>query len=357
MNEKITFQQLAEHLSSLTGGSQATTETFIRELFAVVSEALSRGENVKIKNIGTFSPSGIPEQPVLFAPDKELAATINLPFSCFEPIELDDDIDENIFIDMPTDNEVENQDGAFSEKIPVATINETDKPENDINEASNSIQVIDDFSEENNSEQSMMIENNCVIEESNPDTIINDENFDMTENITTDDCVTSSGNDSVGHNHHCILVIVISLLIGLIAGYIVGNIYPIWPAKEQLAHNGEPELLSDEINVIIKDTTDSNIILPATSTSLQIPKKELVTDTIGTTRFLTTMARKYYGEMIFWVYIYEENKEKLDNPNRIKPGTVVVIPDAEKYDINKNDSTCIAKAKLKAIEIYAPYQK
>ena len=69
------------------------------------------------------------------------------------------------------------------------------------------------------------------------------------------------------------------------------------------------------------------------------------------------MARQYYGEMSFWVYIYEENKDKLNNPNQIKPGTIVNIPDAKKYGIDKNDSLCVERAKLKAIEIYAPYQK
>lgn len=356
MNEKITFQQLAEHLSLLTGGSQATTETFIRELFAIITDALSRGEDVKVKSIGIFSPSGNPEHPVLFIPDKELAETINLPFSCFESVELADDIDENLFIDMPTDDEVENQDGVFSEKISVAATNEIVIPEKDILETSGLIQVINEQSEDNNnSEQLVTIKTDCVLEEPNSDTIIKDENSDMPENITTDDCVTSSENDSVSHNHHCIWVIVISLLIGLIVGYTIGNIYPIWrPTIEQHSSYAEPELSKEEIIIEVKDTVDSNIVQ---TTPLRVQEEEIVTDTIGTTRFLTTMSRKYYGNMIFWVYIYEENKEKLDNPNRIKPGTVVVIPDAEKYKINKDDSTCIAKAKLKAIEIYAPYQK
>jgi penicillin-binding protein 2 len=54
---------------------------------------------------------------------------------------------------------------------------------------------------------------------------------------------------------------------------------------------------------------------------------------------------------------YEENKDKLGNPNVIKPGTTVVIPDIRKYLKSDTDSINIEHAKLKAVEIYAPYQK
>ena len=64
------------------------------------------------------------------------------------------------------------------------------------------------------------------------------------------------------------------------------------------------------------------------------------------------MARKYYGEMIFWVYIYEENRDRLSHPDRINPGTVVKIPDASKYGIDRNDPESTARARAKAIEIY-----
>ena len=98
MNEKITFQQLAELLSSLTGGSVATTEIFIKELFALVSKALINGEKVHIKGIGSFMPS-IDNSTVEFAPDADLAESINLPFSCFEAIELEDEMYQELIAD------------------------------------------------------------------------------------------------------------------------------------------------------------------------------------------------------------------------------------------------------------------
>ena len=63
------------------------------------------------------------------------------------------------------------------------------------------------------------------------------------------------------------------------------------------------------------------------------------------------MSRKYYGRYEFWVYIYEENKSKIKNPNSVSPGLVVVIPPAEKYGINKDDPESVRKAKELAEKI------
>ena len=57
------------------------------------------------------------------------------------------------------------------------------------------------------------------------------------------------------------------------------------------------------------------------------------------------MSRKHYGRYEFWVYIYEENKDKIANPNSVSPGLVVVIPPSEKYGIDKNDEESVRKAK------------
>ena len=69
------------------------------------------------------------------------------------------------------------------------------------------------------------------------------------------------------------------------------------------------------------------------------------------------MAQEYYGNTNFWVYIYEENKDQLGHPERIYPGIVVKIPPASKYGIDASDPTSIQKAKVKAVEIYAKFQK
>lgn len=67
------------------------------------------------------------------------------------------------------------------------------------------------------------------------------------------------------------------------------------------------------------------------------------------------MARKHYGSKVFWVYIYEENKSKIKNPNRVNVGTVVTIPPASKYGIDAKDPTSVAAANKKAGQILSKF--
>lgn len=93
----------------------------------------------------------------------------------------------------------------------------------------------------------------------------------------------------------------------------------------------------------------------------ETPKKEtdkpLAIDVISKTRFLTTMAREYYGNQHLWPYIYKENSKKLGHPDRIKPGTKVTIPHIEKYGVDPKNAQDVAKAKKMAVEIYQRYNK
>jgi nucleoid DNA-binding protein len=73
--------------------------------------------------------------------------------------------------------------------------------------------------------------------------------------------------------------------------------------------------------------------------------------TIRNGQTLTMLALQEYGNKCFWIYIYEENKEIIKNPNSISAGTIIVIPPAEKYGINKNDIASINKANEKANQL------
>ena len=79
-------------------------------------------------------------------------------------------------------------------------------------------------------------------------------------------------------------------------------------------------------------------------------------DTISKTRFLTTMAKEYYGNYHLWPYIYKENEDILGHPDRIRPGTKVKIPDLAKYNVSASNPVDIKKAKEMGVQIYKRYQ-
>lgn len=60
---------------------------------------------------------------------------------------------------------------------------------------------------------------------------------------------------------------------------------------------------------------------------------------------LTLLALEFYGSKDFWVYIYEENKTIMPNPNRLPVGLEVKIPDPRKYDIDAGSQRSVDKAK------------
>lgn len=80
-------------------------------------------------------------------------------------------------------------------------------------------------------------------------------------------------------------------------------------------------------------------------------------DKVTSSRYLTTMAKEHFGNYNFWPYIYLENEDKLGHPDKIKPGTTVVIPSVEKYGIDPSNPKDIEKAKKLGVEIYKKYAK
>ena len=59
---------------------------------------------------------------------------------------------------------------------------------------------------------------------------------------------------------------------------------------------------------------------------------------------LTVFALKKYGHKAFWVYIYQENKSKIKDPNNLPVGITIVLSPAKKYEINPRDTNSINKA-------------
>lgn len=92
-----------------------------------------------------------------------------------------------------------------------------------------------------------------------------------------------------------------------------------------------------------------------TTTAPTSPSDIKAMDKITTTRYLTTMAKEHYGNYNLWPYIYIENEGKLGHPDRIKPGTTVVIPNIEKYGINPSNPKDIEKARKLGVEIYRKF--
>ncbi|MDR1406605.1 MAG: HU family DNA-binding protein [Tannerella sp.] len=67
---------------------------------------------------------------------------------------------------------------------------------------------------------------------------------------------------------------------------------------------------------------------------------------------LTLLALEYYGNKIFWVYIYEYNKSKIGtNPNVVPIGMEISIPAKSVYGIDAGNAASLDKARRRQAEI------
>lgn len=359
MNRIITLRELSAEIAAATSISQQEAESFLLEFTSAVSDGLAAGEAVRIKGIGRFS---VVDDTVIFQPDDELAEAVNMPFSAFEPIELDENLTEEMLSEpfspeaeqpaLPKDTQPEEApDGNAGNESDHETLSTDADSEND-NVHCDATTVSDDESAET-AEQ-----DDHAIEETEP--------HHATEQSITDDIPASNR-----HGSRCGLMcfFAIAACAGcFIAGYYAGI------RHNNTTYSGENhDVLTEEQIPVSIDSVSTTIIAPdgepsaetesplsdnvTTDTDTAVTPPSTVTDTIRRGRFLTTMARQYYGRMEFWVYIYEENASKLGNPDRISRGTEVVIPPASKYDIDPSDPESIRRAEMKSKEIYAPYKK
>lgn len=343
MNTKITLPQLVEALSQLTGCSETVSETFIKELFILITDTLSREDTICIKNIGTFSRSESQSNPVQFVPCKEIADAINTPFAFFEPVELEDDISEielneelvkdNFDGDLPNNAHESLKECESAEETNVDICNNQDSPTKTLEE--------EEHESIGSQDEIVDVQEDLIMDNSIGDKYVEDAVEKSAEYVS-----------KPSNKCHFIYGIISGIFIGFILGCICHNIYLNNMGGNDVTIKSEKNLVEDTITTKKDITTNRDSIVNISPT----PKTKEIYDTIRTNRYLTTMARQYYGEMNFWVYIYEENKDHIKNPDKIKPGTPIRIPDAEKYNINAKDSASIEQAKLKAIEIYRQYR-
>ncbi len=107
MNSRIPLNRIAELTAISTDSDNAVCLQFIKDLFSIVEEEVSRGNEVEIPGLGIFAKSGEIDEPISFIPDEDFAGRINEAFAMFSPVELHDGVTEKELseADIPEDTE------------------------------------------------------------------------------------------------------------------------------------------------------------------------------------------------------------------------------------------------------------
>ncbi len=339
-NTIMNYSGLKQSVAAAAGVTPERASEFLHTFFDIISQELAQGEAVKIKGIGTFrcTEDTNGRATVAFIPDVELADAINSPFAFFEAVELSP---------LVTDEDL----AGIGQPQPDATLEDT------TTEEASPEQVVDEEIEEQpktdgsaTAEDDTPTPDETCDSDNQPATVSSETADTDTPDSDTEPMYEPEEHSGSGFGWPWMLVaLLIGLLIGFGAGYLCHDSLEARLIAPEITEISAPSPAADTIEA---DTIATPVHDPIT----QEPITPVETfDTISPTRYLTTMARRHYGQMDFWVYIYMENADILGHPNRAHPGTVVRIPPISKY-VAPDDSTALQKARRLSVEIYSRYK-
>lgn len=386
MKDTINLTALIQQLQSKFNAN-VNPEQFIDAFTATILEGLAKDGNVTIKGFGKFiilprdnegGESHISKDDIRFIPDNELAETINQPFAFFDAVELDDDVTDEVLENTETVNKPaeENTEAANEAENSDDSVQDTNTAEEKLTEATEEVSISEEPADgenvvitetvnpaETNTETEIIAET----EKEDTSTTINPQQFTPEttaevstpekepENSTTEavntgnEYISSDENEEEHSSDKSWIWLIVFFIIGLAIG---------WSVPTFITNSGTPEEIILHDTIYIEKTVKQEVAKDSAKVENPMAQQQkVVTDTVRANRFLTQMARKYYGNPEFWAYIYIENQDKLKNPNTIAPGTVVIIPPAEKYGIDSKSKESVNTATRKCQEILNKYEK
>lgn len=440
MNSKITLPRLSALLALRSGKSKKLSEDFVKTFFSVIGDSLANGESVKVKGLGLFKIVNVEERKsvnvatgeeyiipahgkLTFLPAKELAETVNSPFSMFETVELNDaytdeaasDPSDAATLDLQnpvpeetlpieselqspateettpneselqtpapeetTPNESELQDTAPEESTPNESELQDPAPEETVPELSASTESdIQPLAPQEAETHDSFPESPCSSEPEEPvPNLVESPVEEAPVYIAPDIPSRSRERHTFGKGF---LIGFGTALLIILAAFGLGWYFLLSDAREAVATASVSETRTetnpsdaDETHITPDEAvpTPPSDMEPATTDPTPIAREEIkeesadkkeekgsavAYDYVSTTRYLTTIAREHYGNDQFWPYIYEENKEILGHPNKIRPGTRVVVPPLSKYGVDPKNRADEKKARTKGAEIYSRY--
>lgn len=349
MNNTITLSQLITRLAAVTGVDNNTARRFLRTLFATVEDALAEGHSVTIKGVGTFRPvndefrgTGIT---VAFTPDKEIAAELNKPFEMFTAVELADGLtfdDETPIEKTPEATPVEtvSEETPTIETVIEETPDEPEAPEIVVPEVPETVATETSIiPAEPQPEPRTLRWPEEEEEQPAPQTRTHAAEPAPAAEIHEDEEETRPRRRNL-----LWLWISLILLAVCIGAYLVA-VYTT-PVGPRIETDDQEEIDIAAADSMIEEIPVENVATAtpepqataeagqaqattpkpeAEAAPAQVQPKAPVYDTVDVS--LIRLAKKHYGESSYWVFIYEANTDIISNPNRIRPGQRVVIPD------------------------------
>ena len=151
---RLTIQEIAKVLVVKNGLEQSVANRFTTELFAIIQERLENNDQVKVKGLGTWKVITVEAREsisvrtggrvmidehskITFTPDVTMKELVNKPFSQFETVVLNDNVDFDDLKEQPADAEFED----MREQLAEEELEQFDKQEQTVETAEKSPEV------------------------------------------------------------------------------------------------------------------------------------------------------------------------------------------------------------------------
>ena len=374
MNNRLSIQDLALILSEQTGKSTEEALRFLQEFIAVVSEGVYNDKLVKVKGLGTFKIIRVEERASVsvnsgerfvipshykftFTPDKELKELVNKPFSLFDTVELNEEVD---FSDVDVSAETSGAEDAADDSseeilpdgIPEQAIEAPQTPEPEVKP-------------EPTVEEEAAPQEEAQAEPKPAEPVSSVSGYKEYRRKRR-----RSASRKLLFPIACLFVVIVLGIVYIVCLSGRTTVNKNWEPPMAEVGNPTPEAGMNPV------PADSTGVTPPDSASLaadsvvaeppvveenqpeETPKSDILAlVTIKAGDRLASFAKQYYGHKFFWVYIYQYNQDIISDPNNIPIGTELRIPDPGLYGIDATDRSSIDKAAALQSQILGKFSK
>ena len=359
----ISIDLLRDALSEATQVSVGQVATWLRAIPQLWRTLSEEGNQVVWTGLGSFTP--ILEDRELvgyrFLPAESLCASLNKPFSMFVPVEL---AASTSTADLELHEQV--QLAELAEMKPITIFFARQQPH--VEELPSSApapeesDVVADTSESVATSQVEVVPTPAP--PSSEETPVDESpSIDIPEEVPSQEVPSVEEQDTRPRPLVWVLVALGIIATTVLFVYLLSiqpalELKPKAPAVEkQVEHKAmHPAHIEAPQAPVVADTlpTAEPSTAPAVETSVSASSSA---EAIERVRLrpgdrLSRLALKKYGHKAFWVYIYEENRAQLKNPDNIPVGAVITLPAASKYQINASDTNSVNKALVLQRSLY-----
>lgn len=370
-NEKLNIQVLIDLLAEKHGMDKSDADSFVREFFVLIEEALDNDKYVKIKGLGVFKLIDVDSREsvnvntgeryeikehakVSFTPESALKEVINRPFSHFEAVELND----NTVFD---DDDVAAEEDETKEENTVEAV----EP---LREESGQTEIENPLVEELRVEEKSEIDEvkNKEAKEGHPDTHL------FPKRRVDDEQIKKEGANTMKY-FIGVVFLVVALCIGAIffiyfpevltSGQqqirdeqIIGNnreivadtidVQPGFTQDEPLrgdsvapkreepiareqARSKEAQPAKKTIPVVVKEekaAVAKPVVTPLSDSANYSIEGTLQKYTLKEGETLTRVSLRFWGTKALWPYLVKHNADVIKNPDNVPWGTTIKIP-------------------------------